>query len=373
MRILVIACHRPQKTLEPLKCIKADFQAVTSTPKCPRIVNFPKQVADILVKSKTYKPDIVLCHGVIYIGLVAFIVAKLNFKPFVIRMAGDLFEGYRAAMVFYRNNRQVIRLIKLWLMNRIVLFVMRRSDGIITPSHNLKERFLSQLGRDLPNIEVVPVPCDIRKFTQTSADSINGTEFRGNKIILTVTNLGILEKLEGLKEALPALASVLEQRQNVVFLIAGGGEFLNEIKSYIEKNHAALLDKGRIILLGLVKEIEKLYAIADIIVYYSLRDGCPNVMLEAWASKKPLVVNDSDWSREHVKKGTALIARNKSDLIEKVEMLLDSDEAREELSDAGYKHVSQNYSNEVVGKKLAEALSKLIKKPPAKANVKGLR
>ena len=38
-----------------------------------------------------------------------------------------------------------------------------------------------------------------------------------------------------------------------------------------------------------------------------------------------------------------------------------------------YRYIFQNYSNEVVGKKLAEALGKLINKPAAKVNVKGMR
>jgi glycosyltransferase involved in cell wall biosynthesis len=101
-------------------------------------------------------------------------------------------------------------------------------------------------------------------------------------------------------------------------------------------------------------------------------DGCPNMMLEAWASRKPLIVNDSAWSREHFKGNTALIARDETKPIEQVEMPLDSTEAREELSNKGYEYVSQNYGNEAVGKKLEKALRELIKKPPAKANMRGI-
>lgn len=372
MRILLVTSHRPEKSLEPLKCIKADVQTVTFNPKRQNIINIVKEIVDILLKPKTYKPDIVLCHGARHNSLIALVLAKLISRPSAVRLAGDIFEYYRTRMAYYRKRRQIVRLVYLWLTHKVELFVMHHSDGIITVANHLKEKFLSQTDGNLPSIEIVPVPCDVSKFTHASADSINSTEFRGNKIILTVTNFKFEEKLEGFKKALPALANVLEQRQDVVFLIASGGFFLNEIKSYMEKRHADLFNERRIILLGFVQEIEKLYALADIVVYYSLMDGCPNVMLEAWASRKPLVVNDSDWAREHVKKGTALIARNEGDLIEKVAMLIDSDEAREELSETGYKHVSQNYSNEIVGKKLVEALSKLIKRPPVKANVRGI-
>jgi chaperonin GroEL (HSP60 family) len=72
---------------------------------------------------------------------------------------------------------------------------------------------------------------------------------------LTVTTFNFEEKLDGLKEALSALANVLEQRQDVVFLIAGGGFFLSEMKSYVEKNQPDLLNKKKIILLGFVQEI----------------------------------------------------------------------------------------------------------------------
>jgi len=371
MRILLVGRHRQWKSIEPLKCINADFQTITLPSRPAFIAILVREIVDISMKLKTYKPEIVLCHGVSYVSLTALLLAKVTSRPFAVRVAGDIFEDYRTKMIHYRKQRQLIRLIKCWRRYKIALFIMRHSSGIITVANHLKEKFLSQEGRNLPHIEVAPVPCDISRFTHASVDSMSNTEFSGNKIILAVTNFNYEEKLEGLKKALPALANVLEQRQDVVFLIAGGGFFLNEIRSYIEKRHPDLFNERRVILLGFVQEIEKLYAIADIVVYYSLMDGCPNVMLEAWAARKPLVVNDSDWSREHVKKGTALITRDESELIEKIELLLDSTEVREELSSKGYEYVSQNYTNEVVGKKLVEALSRLTKKPPAKASVKG--
>jgi glycosyltransferase involved in cell wall biosynthesis len=370
MRILLVAGHRPWKSAEPLKRVKADFQTVILNPRRPDIANLVTETVGILSKSITYRPEIVLCHGAIHNSFTALVLVRLISRPFVVRAAGDIFEDYRTNMAYYRKRRQIVRLMHRWLIHRMGLFVMHHSNGIITVANHLKEKILSQAGGSLPSIEIVPVPCDISRFTDASADCVSDAQLGRKRIILTVTNLNFEEKLEGLKKALPPLANVLEQRQDVVFLVAGDGFFFDEIKNYIEKHHPDLLKKKRIILLGFVQEIEKLYALADIVVYYSFRDGCPNVMLEAWAARKPLVVNDSDWAREHVNKGTALIARDGSELIEQVEMLLDSAEAREELSDKGYEYVSRNYNSEVVGKKLENALRKLTRKPSAKEEVR---
>lgn len=372
MKILLVASNRPWKSIEPLESVEADFQTVVLNPARPKISNLVMETVDILRKSIAYKPDIIFCHAAKYISLTALVLAKLIARPFAVRIAGDIFEDYRTRMAYCKRRGRMPRLIYFWLTHKVELFVIHHSSGIITVADHLRETLLSQAGRDLTRIEVVPVACDISRFAHAPVDAISNTEFRGKKIILTVTNLDFEEKLAGLKEALPGLTHVLAQRQDVVLLIAGGGFFFNDIKSYIERSHQDLFNKKKIILLGFVEEIEKLYAIADMVVYYSLRDGWPNVMLEAWASGKPLIVNDSYWSREHVQRNTALIARDGRELIEYVEMLLDSEQARKELSDKGYEYVSQNCSNEAVGRKLAQALSNLIRKPPARGGVKGV-
>jgi hypothetical protein len=78
MRILLVTYHPPEKSFEPLKYIKADFQTITLKPRRPRIVNLVGEIVDILAKAKTHTPDVIVCHGGGWVGFYRFNIGKGN-------------------------------------------------------------------------------------------------------------------------------------------------------------------------------------------------------------------------------------------------------------------------------------------------------
>lgn len=82
----------------------------------------------------------------------------------------------------------------------------------------------------------------------------------------------------------------------VAIVVAGAGSELPEIKKQI---HDLKLD-DRCIFLGSVpnKEIERLYAIADIFLHPTYNEGFPRVVLEAMAAGLPIVSTDAGGTRE---------------------------------------------------------------------------
>ena len=197
MKILLIASHRPQKLIEPLKQINADFRTISFETQYPLIINLIRLSVTIIKQSKTYNPDILLCHDVRYIGLTTLLSAKLVSKACIIKIGGDITEVYRIRKEYYKEQRQVIKLITVWLTYRMELFILRHSDGILTVSHLSKESLLSQVDGKLPGIEVVSVPCDIAKFNVSQINTMDYKEFMGKNIILSVTNFNFREKIEG--------------------------------------------------------------------------------------------------------------------------------------------------------------------------------
>lgn len=78
-------------------------------------------------------------------------------------------------------------------------------------------------------------------------------------------------------------------RGDVHLLTVGGGELLEPLRA----RASALGMRGRVRLLGWVMpaEIPEYMAACDVLVLPSLREGCPNVILEALASGRPVVAS----------------------------------------------------------------------------------
>ena len=368
MKILIIALWRPYLVVEPLKYTDFDFRVITGNSKIPVVADFIRRLFNLMLSIVKYKPDMILCLGATYISLIALILAKLSLTPFILRLGGDFSEGYRRIISYYKakNNYNSIvlatKIFRRWIKYKIAQFIVHHSTGIIVPSLNLKKVLLNRTVNKLTNIEVVKSPYNSTKLAVTNDKYVNKFKLEDKKIILTVTNLDIVEKYEGTKEAIPAIIDILQRRDNILYLIAGSGEFFNDLHIFIRNNYSDLLNAGRIILLGYVDDVKRLYEIADIVVYYSYRDGSgfPSAVSETLINKKPLIVNDAPWAREYIEAtGTDLWVRNKDELICNIESLLDSDEYKE-LVDKRYKYVIENLNSEVIGKSLEEALYKLI-------------
>ncbi len=168
--------------------------------------------------------------------------------------------------------------------------------------------------------------------------------------------------MDGIKIALPSVTKILEERNDTVYLIAGDGEFFVPLKEYLENNFSTFFN-SKIFLLGYVSDVENLFATSDIVVYFSLQDGYPQVVLEAQAAKKPIIVNKADWSSEMIENGkTGFIVdtEEKNELYSKIKLLLDSPTLRNSIGKSGYEKISRENNYSYVGECLISALKEIL-------------
>ena len=109
----------------------------------------------------------------------------------------------------------------------------------------------------------------------------NPHEIIDNKlIIVTVCSLvnykGIFQFLQ---------AARLSSHPHALFLIAGDGEQKNSVNDFIVQCNL----QHKVKLLGHVKNIESVYAVADVVVLCSKGEGQPYSLLEAMRAQKPIV------------------------------------------------------------------------------------
>jgi glycosyltransferase involved in cell wall biosynthesis len=102
-----------------------------------------------------------------------------------------------------------------------------------------------------------------------------------------------------LVESIPHLARM--GRDDVHLVMVGGGELLEPLRARV----SALGLRGRVRLLGwaMPKDIPEYMAACDVFCLPSLREGCPNVVLEALASGRPVVASRVGGVPELVREG----------------------------------------------------------------------
>jgi glycosyltransferase involved in cell wall biosynthesis len=161
-------------------------------------------------------------------------------------------------------------------------------------------------------------------------------------VIGTVTRL---EPQKANEVFLRAVARVITRVPNLVTLIAGEGPQRKEL----EELAADLGLAGRVSFLGWRTDAVELVGALDIFCMSSRWEGCPMVLLEAMAMRRPVVATDIGGVREIVinEETGLLVALNDSEaLANAVLRLLGADAERERFGEAGRRRVEECFSAE---------------------------
>ncbi len=160
--------------------------------------------------------------------------------------------------------------------------------------------------------------------------------------------VGRLERRKGLDILLAAWDELIRRETSARLLIAG----LGDAAAWIREAHALSVG-DRIAFLGGREDVADLYRAADVFVFPSRAEGCPNAVLEAMASGLPVVVTDVAGNREVVgedgKAGWLVPAEAPAALAEAVATLLSSPALRREVSAAGRARVLEQFDIQRVG------------------------
>jgi glycosyltransferase involved in cell wall biosynthesis len=143
-------------------------------------------------------------------------------------------------------------------------------------------------------------------------------------------------------------------------ILAGRGQEEQNLKDLATK----LRLTKNISFVGWVEDKNSFYNNIDIFCLPSLHEPFGIVLLEAFTHKVPIVSTDSEGPSEIIKQdynGLLVEKNNPEALAEGIVKLLEDKTLRSKLAKNGYSTVVSYYSQEVVGKKISEALSQVIK------------
>lgn len=167
--------------------------------------------------------------------------------------------------------------------------------------------------------------------------------------------VGRLVKDKGVEELVQAWDRIRADHDQVHLVLVGPFEARDAIS---EATKQAILNTPSITVLGLVEDTSALYAIFDLFILPTYREGFPTVVLEASAMAKPVLVTRATGCTESIIDGQTglFIEHDPVDIAKKIDYLLRNEDIRIDMGKKGQTfvrdHFEQTYIWEEIHTKL---------------------
>jgi glycosyltransferase involved in cell wall biosynthesis len=318
---------------------------------------------DVYKNIRKINPDIINCQQV-HMGIQGFIAKKLLSIPYVIYGRGFSFSDIQSDIQSDIMNilsakdpdLKIIKLLKktVWLYK----YALKRADAVIVLTENMKKLFEP----DYPGkIFTIPNGIDLNRFERLSKKEsrFDMNIISSEKIILCVSRL---KYYKGIQYLIYAIAPVVKNHPDVMLYLIGDDQ--GEQQKILMLIHKLNLN-NHVKFFGAIPNDEtiKYMAAADIFVLPSLREGFPNVLLEAMAVGLPIICTNVDGLPEIVNNGQngfLVDPENPEQISKNLEVLLDNKEIYDNISKFNIEYVKK-YSIENTIKKLEDVYMSCIK------------
>jgi glycosyltransferase involved in cell wall biosynthesis len=242
--------------------------------------------------------------------------------------------------------------LKRWVSNKLNLWYYNSFSRIICSSGSLADA-MNQFGVSNNKIEIISNGVDLTRFTSASGfEEIHNLRkelnipsgFVALFVGLRLERKGVLELIQGWK--------LYKENGGVgTLLLVGDEQRENSAFHSFYKDWDSLIDtvepKHNIILQGPSNFIEKYFKATDLFVFLSKKEGMPNVLTEAMASKLPILIApfegfSSDWGKpnEHF---FFLPNRRPEVLRSEFERIIPNEELRQRVAINAFNFVKANH------------------------------
>lgn len=212
-----------------------------------------------------------------------------NRKPLIFIQATPL---PRFLKMNYQNSPLLKRIYTLGIMPQ-VYFVEKKAlglcDTVVTLSQSKKREISDFYKVPTDKFSVIPPGIDTERFkpvVEKNKDLMKKFGLDNSYVVLTVGRLAASKNISMLLRAFSKLKT-----KNVKLLVAGDGFQ----KPCLQKLASDLSITKNVVFTGTVREVEKIYNLADIFVCPSVYEGFGHVYLEAMASGVPCIGIKSDY------------------------------------------------------------------------------
>lgn len=242
------------------------------------------------------------------------------------------------------------------------------SDIVLSIANHISERAVKEKIVDAGKIKYFGRDINMQRFSQNRFDK-KFVEKKKKELGMpeNVKVIGIVARMvkeKGYLELFEAFNKVVSEFPNTVLLVVGPlePEKNDAITPEIVKNYGI---KDKVFFVGDQEKVEEFYAIMDIFVLPTHREGLGASILEASSMEKPVIASSVGGCPEAVEDGkTGLLVpvRDIKKLTEAIIFLLKNKNIAEEMGKAGREKVFREFKQEIVFGRMEENYHKIITK-----------
>lgn len=241
--------------------------------------------------------------------------------------------------------------------------VMKRMAGIRVQNRIEQERCIA-LGVCAEKLLLLGPPIDTRLWESTSVrlEKKEYTRFEDKVVLLFVGRIVKDKGLEYLVKALDILVGEYQVKNVLLMLVGPLGDFheagdyyiktiLPSIKQYQLSNYIQITGALH------EQELLKMFAICDIFVLPSIREGTPTVSVQAMSFAKPVIASKVGGNPEEIREGINGLLfepRNAGQLAQKIKFLIEHVDVRLRMGLNGRKIAVDEYDYRIASKKLLQ-------------------
>ena len=252
---------------------------------------------------------------------------------------------------------------KRWLLDAVEKMTYTCATKIYPNSHGLKEIILKNKYTNRNKLKVIANGSsngiDVNHFSLDSLVQKETSILQSNLGIqnsdIVFTFVGRLVTDKGINELISAFKKVCVKYKNIKLLLVG--TFETELDPLHKGTLTEINTNKNILSVGWQTDVRPYFAVSDILVFPSYREGFPNVVMQAGAMYLPSIVTDINGCNEIITNninGIIIPPKNEEMLLATMIELIEDSEKRERMSNVSRGIICKNYKREVIWKAILQ-------------------
>lgn len=293
-----------------------------------------------------WKPDIVHSQT----EFTMFIQAKKIAKDLDIPLLHTYHTVYEDYTHYFSLNKKIGK----ELAKQFTKQIIKTTDGVVVPTNKIYNLLTEYNIHE--DIYVAPTGINIQKLSECDDFDIrSGYKIPEDKHI--VLFLGRIGKEKNITEILQYLENI--DRDDIVFIIAGAGPFLSELKDICSNSKI----RDRLIFTGMIdsSKVGNFYSKADVFVSASTSETQGLTFIESMACSTPIICRHDDCLDGVLIDGeTGFGYDTEEEFIDYLNQILDNKKLRDKMGKNCKQLVDENYTEDSFANKIEQIYIKVI-------------
>ena len=263
--------------------------------------------------------------------------------------------GNKSRLILSRRVDFPIRkgLVSKWKYNQ------NKIKGIICVSNEIREILMPHI-RNKKKLHVIHSGIDLKKFNPSKKLGKLHAEFNLEPDEKIVANVSAIAPHKDYYTFIDTANLFLSgDNKGVSFFIIGDGPEQERIKAYAKSSNYW----NKIYFTGFRDDIPDIMPEIDVLLITSETEGLGTTIIDAMANKVPVVATAAGGIPElviHNKTGLLYPVKDSEKLKAGLELILDNNELRNEVSENALNHIEKNFTKEIMARKTREIYFKLF-------------